>query len=177
MAARRNRSELCALSRLKWAHSSRNAERAFQSGAVPASGLGCGRIGRRQEVEQQGIRVRRLRDRVVRQDELSKRCIEGGAARRLPVAKTRRFGIGVGVEGGAREGLIARPEPGAAHFVRIGFTGDGVGQAGHAARMKRRATSGEPRHREIEAAPKEMDRARLAQEPRAEELEDAIRLQ
>ena len=93
-----------------------------------------------------------------------------------PVAKARRFGIGVGIEGRARKGLVSRPESGAAHFVRIGFARDGVGQSGHAARMGRRGPSGEPGHREIEAAPEEMDRARLADKAAAEELEDAIRL-
>ena len=35
----------------------RNAKWAFESVAVPACGIGCGRIGRRQEVEQQGVGV------------------------------------------------------------------------------------------------------------------------
>ena len=42
--------------------------------------------------------------------------------------------------------------------------------------MERRAAPGEPGHREIEAAPEEMDRARLAEKPGTEQLEDAIRL-
>ena len=40
--------------------------------------------------------------------------------------------------------------------------------------MPRRAAAGKPRHREIEAAPEEMHRARLAEEAGAELLEHAI---
>ena len=42
--------------------------------------------------------------------------------------------------------------------------------------MERRAASGEPGRGEIETAPEEMDRTRLAEEAGAEELEDAIGL-
>ena len=38
-------------------NASGNAKRAFQSVAVPACGIRCGRIGRRQEVEQRGVWV------------------------------------------------------------------------------------------------------------------------
>ena len=101
---------------------------------------------------------------------------KAAAWRDLPVAKASRFRIGVGIEGGARKGLVSRPETGAAHLVRIGFARDVIGQSGHAAWMGRGGSSGEPRDREIEAAPEEMDRARLADKAAAEELEDAVRL-
>src|SRR5271156_6819303 len=42
--------------------------------------------------------------------------------------------------------------------------------------MERGRSSREPRHCEIEAAPEEMDRARLADKSGTEELEDAVRL-
>jgi hypothetical protein len=42
--------------------------------------------------------------------------------------------------------------------------------------MQRGAPPGEPGHREVEAAPEEMDRADLAQEGAAEELQDTIGL-
>ena len=45
---------------------------------------------------------------------------------------------------------------------------------GHAAGMTRRAPAGKACHREIEAAPEEMDRARLAEESGTELLEDAV---
>jgi LysR family transcriptional regulator, hca operon transcriptional activator len=55
---RRSNAGICAArtvppaSLLERADPSRNPKRAFQRGAVPAAGLGCGDIGRRQEVEQ-----------------------------------------------------------------------------------------------------------------------------
>ena len=42
--------------------------------------------------------------------------------------KTRRFRMGIGIEGGLRESLVARPEAGSAHLVRIRFTRDRGGQ-------------------------------------------------
>ena len=102
--------------------------------------------------------------------------VEMGARRYRSIAEARRFGIGIRVEGGLREGLVARPEPGAADLVRIGFTRDRVGQSGYTAGMTRGRPSGEPGHREVEAAPKEMDGARLPQKAGAKELEDAIDL-
>ncbi len=83
------------------------------------------------------MRVLRSRDGVIRQDEFAKICLEGAAWRDLPVAEASRFGIGVGIEGRARKGLVSRPEAGAAHLVRIGFARDVVGQSGHAAGMGR----------------------------------------
>src|SRR5207237_805818 len=68
----------------------------------------------------------------------------------------------------------ARPEAGAAHLVGIGFGGDFIRQVGHAAGMTRRAPAGKARHREIETAPEEMYRARLAEEGGAELLEDPV---
>ena len=70
----------------------------------------------------------------------------------------------------------ARPEPRAAHLVRIGLANDGVGQMRHAARMQRRTPPGESRDGEIEAAPEEMDRAAFADEAGAEQFEHAVDL-
>src|SRR5204862_4207946 len=108
--------------------------------------------------------------------EFLKICIERSAGHDWPVAKANWFGIGVGIEGRAWEGLIAWREPGAAYLVRIGFARHLVGQSGHAARMGRSRAPGEPRDREVKAAPEEMDRARLADKSAAEELEDPVRL-
>src|SRR6202042_2005200 len=131
---------------------------------------------RRQEVEQQGVRVLRVLNHVVGKNELAKRWVKGAALRDLPVAEASRFGIGVGIEGRTRKGFVSGPKARAAHLVRISFARDVIGQSGHAARMGRGGSSREPRHREIEAAPEEMDRARLADKSAAEELEDAVRL-
>src|SRR5947209_2169330 len=46
----------------------------------------------------------------------------------------------------------------------------------HAAGMQRRGAAGEARHREIEAAPEEMHGTAFADKPRAETLQDALRL-
>ena len=89
-------------------------------------------------------------------------------------AKARGLGIGVGIERGIIDRAAARPEAGAADFVRIGLAGDRVGQMRHAAGMARRAAAGKARHREIEAAPEEMHRARLAEKAGAELLEHAV---
>ncbi len=56
--------------------------------------------------------------------------------------------------------------------MAIGLAGDPVGQAGDAAGMFGRLSPGKARHREIEAAPEEMHRARLAEEAGAKAFED-----
>src|SRR6516225_11934176 len=68
------------------------------------------------------------------------------------------------------------PEPGAAHFVGIGFTHDRIGKMRHASRMPRCGASGEAGHREVEAAPEEMHRAAFAEKAGAELREDPINL-
>src|SRR3954452_17134651 len=154
----------------------RNAERAFERGAVPAAGVGCGRIGRGEEIEQERVRIGRRPDGLVGQDELAERWLEAGARRHNPVAEARRLRIGVGVERGAREGVVAGPKTGARELVRIGLARERVRQPRQAAGTGRRRPPRDPRHREVEAAPEEMHRARLAEKTGAEELEDAIGL-
>src|SRR6516162_9445657 len=161
---------------LQRTHLPRNTNGAFERRAVPAAGLRCSRIGGRQEVEQQSVGLRGIADRVVWQDKLAQHFVEVGARRYRSVAEACRFGIGIGIEGGLWKSLIAWPEPGAADLVRIGFARDRVGQAGHTPGMARCRPPGEAGHREVEAAPKEMDRARLAQKAGAKALEDAIDL-
>jgi len=101
--------------------------------------------------------------------EFAERLAEERRIRRNPRgAKARRLGIGVGIERGIIDRTTARPEAGAAHLVRIGFAGDGIGQMRHAAGMARRAPTREPRHRKIKTAPEEMDWAGLAEERGAE---------
>src|SRR5207237_7701685 len=129
-------------------------------------------IGGLQEFEQRLIGIISRPHGVVRQDELAERLAE---ERRFWLhargAKARRLRIGIGIERGIIDCTGTRPEAGAAYFVRISLKGDRIGQVRHAAGMAGRATAGKPRHREIEAAPEEMHRARLAEEAGAELFE------
>ncbi len=68
-------------------------------------------------------------------------------------------------------GDSARPEARARLLLAIGFARDPVGQPRNTARMLRRRPAREARDGKIEAAPPEVDRARLAREARAEALE------
>ena len=112
---------------------------------------------------------------VVGQDEFAERLAEERRVRpHLRRAEARWLRIGIGIERRIIDRAAARPEAGAADFVRIGFAGHRIGQIRHAAGMARRAPAGEARHREIETAPEEMHRARLAEEAGAELLEDAV---
>src|SRR6516225_10212681 len=98
------------------------------------------------------------------------------APRYRSVAEARGFGIGIGVKRSLRKSIIAWPEAGAADLMRIGFAGDRVRQPGDAAGVERSRPSRETGHSEVEAAPKEMNRARLAQKASAKKLKDAIGL-
>src|SRR5262249_9586250 len=80
----------------------------------------------------------------------------------------------IGIERRIVDRPTAGPEAGAAYLVRIGLAGDRVRQMRDAARMARRGSTREAGHREIEASPEEMHRARLAEKAGAELLEDAI---
>src|ERR1700722_13614232 len=161
---------------LNRSHPAGNPERTFKSVAVPGCRVGCRRVGCRQKVEQQGVRVLRLRNRIVGKDELAKRWVKGAPLRDLRVAEASWLWIGVGIEGGTRKRFVSRPKARAAHFVRIGFARDVIGQARHAPWVGRGGSSREPRDGKIEAAPEEVDCARLADKSAAEELEDAVRL-
>src|SRR6202022_1989633 len=128
-----------------------------------------GFISALQKLEQRLLWIRGGAHGVVGQNEFAERLAEERRIRRNPRgAKARRLGIGVGIERGIIDRTTARPEAGAAHLVRIGFAGDGIGQMRHAAGMARRAPTREPRHRKIKTAPEEMDWAGLAEERGAE---------
>src|SRR4029079_4092801 len=85
------------------------------------------------------------------------------------VLQARRLRRGVGVEGRFGDRAAAWPETRAEHLVRVRLAGHGVG-----AGTFRRPPSGEPRHRDVEAAPEEMHRAALADELATEALEDRL---
>ena len=59
--------------------------------------------------------------------------------------------------------------------MRIGLAGHGVGQAWDAARVQRRPPAGKARHRQVEAAPEEVNGADFAEEARPESRKHAMR--
>ena len=104
-------------------------------------------------------------------NELPKRFIVVGTWRYRALPETRRFGIGVGIEGGPRERFVAGPEPGAADLVRIGLARYRIWQPGHAAGMQWGLPSGEARDCQVETAPEKMDGTHLTEEAAPEKLE------
>ena len=95
----------------------------------------------------------------IRRASASKRAAAGSTR---AIAEAGRLRIGIAVEDRLGRGDAARPEARARHFMAIGFAGDAVGQAGNSAGMRRRRAARKAGHREVEAAPEEMDRAGLA---------------
>src|SRR6266480_247864 len=93
------------------------------------------------------------------------------------IGETIRRWIGIRIEERRGNLVVARPKTETAHFLRIGFARDRVGQMGNAAGMRRRGPPGKAGYREIEAAPKKMHRTALAAETRAKFLENPISLQ
>src|SRR5262249_14297545 len=91
--------------------------------------------------------------------------------------KTSGLGVGVGIEDAAREGVVARPEAGAAHLVRVRFAGHRIRQPRYATGVRRRRASREARDGQVEAAPEEMHRAHLAEETAAKVRDDDVGLQ
>src|SRR5437762_6563129 len=93
------------------------------------------------------------------------------------ICETIRRWIGIRIEERRGNLVVARPKTETAHFLRIGFARDRVGQMGDAAGMRRRRPAGKARYCEIEATPEKMDRAALAAETRTKFLENPISLQ
>ena len=123
------------MARLNPPHPTRNADRAFERGTVPAAGLRFCCIGGRQKVKQQSVGLGRITDGVVGQNEFAQHPVVAGTRRYRLVAETGRFGIGIGIKGSLRKASLPGPEPGAANLVRIGFASDGIRQPGCAAGM------------------------------------------
>src|SRR5262249_55245138 len=142
----------------------RYAEPALERCAVPLRRVRGRGVRACQEIEQCRFRVRGLTHLLVRENELTESLVIVSGGRHRLAGKTGRLGVGVGIEGGAREGVIPGPEAGAAHLVRIRFAGYFIRESRYATGMPGRPPSGEARDGEIEAAPEEMDRAHLAEE-------------
>ena len=141
---------------------------------VPFRQIGRRVVGALQELHQRPVGVARGSHGVVGHKKLAQlfreKCLRRIHFRR---AETLRRRIGVGIERRIVDGpAAARPEAGTRNLVRIGLLGHGIRQMRHTARMARRRTAGKARHRQIEAAPEEMHRTRLAEKAGAEMGED-----
>ena len=119
------------------------AEAAFESRAVPAAGVRGGGVGRLEKREEELVGVGHAPDRLVGQHELAKLRVEPGAGWRRSFAEAGRLGLGVCVERRVRKCVRARPEPGAAHLMRVGFAHDRVRQVRGAAGVGGRAPTRE----------------------------------
>src|SRR5262245_354756 len=119
-------------------------------------------VGTFQELEERLARGYRPPNSVIREDEFLKfLAVESavGADGRSGVA--RRLWVCIGVKGWLAE-AGPRPETAAADLVRVGFARHLVGDTGRS-RVRRRRTAGKTSDCHIEASPKEMHRARLAE--------------
>ena len=137
-----------------------------------------GVVGAHQERQQDAVRVTGIAHRLIGQNIFAEILVVirfGGLNRRR--GKAGRLRIGVGVKCGMGKPVIAGPEAGAAHLMRIGFLRHCVAKMGYAARMQRRPAAGKARDRQVEAAPEEMHRAAFADEARSERPEHPVRLQ
>src|SRR5436190_6488586 len=147
-----------------------NRTLALELRAIPVRPRRRGRVGAIAEVEQRPARRGGASHIVVLQPELAGRAVvERGVGPDRRRAELGRLGGGIGIEGRIGRGRIARPPADAADLVRVAFAGDRVGL-----RHRRRAPAGEAGDAEIEAAPEEMHRARLADEAAAELLQHRI---
>src|SRR5256714_6324785 len=120
------------------------------------------------EVEEGPVRRWRRPHQLIREDDLAQLTVVVRAFRAdARLLETRRFGDGVCIEDGTGKHGVPWPESVTDHFVRI--------RIAHELRTfaRRRTSSGKTGHREIEAAPEEMDRAALAHERAARDGEDA----
>jgi hypothetical protein len=103
---------------------------------MPMPAIGSRRISRHQEIEEEAVGIGRGTKLVIAKNEFAELRVEIGASRDSAVAETLGLRIGVGIEGGVRKSLVAGPEAGAAHLMRIGFARDRFWKVGHPARMK-----------------------------------------
>src|SRR5579863_8932810 len=95
------------------------------------------------------------------------RMIESFCGADMRFRKTRWFWSRVGVECGTLNVTAARPETGANHLMRIGLPCNRICPF-----PRRRSTSRKARDRQIEAAPKEMHWAALADKAGPKLFED-----
>src|SRR5258708_18424918 len=107
----------------------------------------------------------RAADIGIHQQELMQLCrIQHTRRPNRLLATARRLRSRISVKRRSRHVSATRPPADAAAFVRVGFRRDD-------ALSRRSASSAEARATQIEAAPKKVDRAHLANEPRAKFLQ------
>src|SRR6266446_3514804 len=149
----------------------------LKSGTVPFPERRGRVVGTLRELQQCLVGRFRSANRVVRQNEFVHGCVVGGGrGLNLCLRESWRLGIGVGIKYRRRRHGVARPKAETAHFLRVRFARDRIGQMWNPARMPRRQTSRKTGDREIKTAPEKMDRAALAAEMRTEFFEYAIAL-
>src|SRR5579859_6430314 len=140
----------------------------FQLLAVPARQVRTRFIRALAEIEDRLCRRRGGARVVILEDELAQLLIPIGRAGKHGLALDsggRR--LAVRIERGVRKPAVAGPETATDHFMRISLPGERIG-----VRWQGGAPAGEARHRQVERAPEEMDRARLADKAAPELLED-----
>src|SRR5882672_4272606 len=137
----------------------------LQIRAIPISKNGSCFVGALAKVQQQlPGRVRRPNIVIHQKEFVFLVAIKSLCGSHSTFLESRRLRSGIGVEGCILHNVaIAGPKSHANYLMGVGLFGNRVG-----ARTLRRTPTGEARHRQIETAPKEMDRADLANESRAE---------
>src|SRR5437868_4097177 len=129
---------------------------------------GCGIVRAVHEVEDGLVRRWGRPHQLVWEDELAQLTVVVGPFRAdARLLETRWLRNGVRIEDRTRKHRVPWPESVADHFVRIRLAHEPRAVA------RRRPPSGKTGHREIEAAPEEMDGTALAHERAARDGEDA----
>src|SRR6266581_2682265 len=131
--------------------------------AIPMGEIGRRFVAALKEREELLLGSVRLADRVIGQDEfVQQRIIPRLRGLQWSSGEAAWFGIRIAVKKRIRSGRTARPEPAAAHLVRVGIASHPIGKVGYSARMSRCRAPRESSDREIEGAPEEVNGTGLA---------------
>src|ERR1700761_9295324 len=150
------------------------ALRSLKVSSLPTGEVGGSLVGTLQEGQERRVRIRTGANGLVWQQEFSELGVERrGRWFDLGKVEAIRCRISIAVEGGM---IDAWPKAGTRNFAAICFPSHGVGHVRHAARMRRRIASREAGHRQVEAAPKQMDRTAFAAEARTKQQKDPLHL-
>src|SRR5579864_2215232 len=127
--------------------------------------IGGGFVRALQEEQEGCVRIRAGANCIVRQQKFSKLGVEYRSGRfNLGKVEAVWRRISIAVEGGT---IDARPKTRAGNFLAIRLASDRVRYVRHAARMRRRIASRKSGHRQVKAAPKQVDGAAFADKARA----------
>src|SRR5262245_35785419 len=153
------------------------SRRALERGPIPAAELRGGLVGALKELHQDRARIPSRTDCLVGKEELAElRVEERLRGTDLRPSEALRRWIRIRVERGVLDSAAPGPESRGRDLVAVGLARHRVGEARNASWVPGGRSPGESGHREVEAPPEEVDRARLAQEGRPELLEDAVDL-